>query len=236
MKNFNSVLIAFTALLFLQSAKAQTADEIVAKYIDALGGKEKLASMKSVKMNGSLSVQGFDVGIVVTVVNGVGFRTDITVPGMGDGFQIMNTKKGWNFLPFQGQASPEEVSAEQVAASQGQLDLQGALVDYKEKGSQLELLGKEAVDGAETFKLKMTNKAGKVSTHFIDSKTFYRVKAIAKAQTPQGEMEVTTGYGDFKKTPEGFVFPYSQTTDRGTIVFSTIDVNKPVDEKVFTAE
>jgi len=69
---------------------------------------------------------------------------------------------------------------------------------------------------------------------YIDATTYYRVKNITKMKTANGDADVETGYGDFKKTADGYVFPFSQTVERGTIVFSSIDVNKPFDEKIFT--
>ena len=234
MKKITIGLLALAAIINVQSAKAQSVDEIIGKYETALGGKEKLLAIKSVKMVGNLNVQGMDVGVTTTAINGVGSRNDISVPGMGEGFQVVNATKGWDFMPFMGQANPEEISADQAKASQGLLDLQGVLVNYKEKGSQVELLGKEKVDTAECYKLKVTNKQGVVSTLYIDATTYYRVKNITKMKTANGDADVETGYGDFKKTADGYVFPFSQTMERGTIVFSSIDVNKPVDEKIFT--
>ena len=234
MKTLKLSLLAVTAMLCVQNAGAQTADEIVNKHIEAIGGKEKMLALKSVKMLGNLNVQGMDVGLTITVAQGVGSRTDISVPGMGEGYQIVNTTKGWSFMPFQGQASPEELDAEKVQSSQQQLDIQGGLLDYATKGSKVELLGKETVDGSESYKLALTHKSGKVSTYFIDSKTFYKVKSISKSQTPSGEADVETSYMDFKKTPEGYVFPFSQSNPMGTVIFSSVEINKPVDEKLFT--
>jgi hypothetical protein len=153
MKKLTIGLFAMAAFISTQSMKAQTLDEVVNNYEIANGGKEKLLSLKSVKMVGSLDVQGYEVGVTVTAVNGVGTRNDISVPGMGEGFQIVNTKKGWDFMPFRGQNSPEEISQEQLKYAQASLDLQGLLVNYKEKGNQVELLGKEKLSGAECFKL-----------------------------------------------------------------------------------
>ncbi len=233
MKRVKILCIVIASAISFQSAKAQTVDEIIGKYETAMGGKDKMLSLKTVKMTGNLGVQGIDVGIVVTAAQGIGTRTDISVPGMGEGFQIMSKSKGWNYMPFQGQTAPQEVPADQVKTSQSQLDIQGPLVNYMEKGSQAELLGKEIVDGSETYKIKLTNKEGKVSTYFIDAKSFYRIKSIAKVKAPEGEMDMETSYSDFKKTEDGYIFPFSQTNPRGTIVFSSIEVNKPVDEKIF---
>jgi hypothetical protein len=230
-------LMMFALLVMLlvaaQYSKAQTADEIVDKYMTAMGGKEKMLALTSVKMEGSLNVQGMDIGITNTTKHGVGSRIDISVPGMGEGYRIVNMNKGWSFMPFQGQSAPEEMSAEELKSGQGQLDVQGPLVNYKEKGNKVELLPNEKVDGEDCYKLKVTTPAGKVTTMFLSTKTMYRVKAVTVSQTPDGEKEVETTYSDFKKNADGYVFAYSQTGGNGTMVFTNIETNKPVDDKLF---
>ncbi len=235
MKYFKSVLIAVIAIISMQVAKAQTADEVIDKMITAIGGKEKMLALNSVKLDGSLSVQGFDIGVVITILNGKGSRTDITVPGQSDGFRIMTPTKGWNFLPFQGMSAPEEVTEDVVKAGQAALDLQTPLLNYAAKGHKVELLGKDKVDNADCYKLKITYKNGKSATLYIDAKTYYKVKSVSTMNINGTDTEVETTYADFKKTPEGYVFPYSQTGMSGTITFSSVEVNKPVDENIFKA-
>ena len=234
MKKLQIGLFALAAMMSIQSVKAQTADEVIDKYVTALGGKEKLLSLKSVKKVGSLNVQGMDVGLKITRVQGVGSRNDISVPGMGEGFQVVNPIKGWDFMPFMGQTSPEEVSGDKLKSSLSLLDIQGSLVNYKEKGSQVEMSGKEKVENAECYKLKLTDKQGVISTLFIDSKSNYLVKSIITAKSSNGDINTELSFGDFKKTDEGYIFPFSEVMDRGTIIFTSIETNKPVDEKIFT--
>jgi len=234
MKKLQIGLFAVAAIMSIQSVKAQTADEVIDKYVTALGGKEKILSLKSVKKVGSLNVQGMDVSLTVTRVQGVGSRNDISVPGMGEGFQVVNPIKGWDFMPFMGQASPEEVSVDKLKSSLSLLDIQGSLVNYKEKGSQVEMSGKEKVENAECYKLKLTDKQGVISTLFIDSKSNYLVKSIITAKSSNGDINTELSFGDFKKTDEGYIFPFSEVMDRGTIIFTSIETNKPVDEKIFT--
>jgi hypothetical protein len=236
MKYLKQIIIVLAAVFFTQIVSAQTADEIVNKYIDALGGKEKLAQLKTLKMNGSMNVQGTDVGITFTVVNGVGTRTDIDVPGMAEGYMIVTPTKGWNFLPYQGQTGAEEISDDQLKAGQGQIDLQSPFMNYKEKGHKVELSGKENVNGIECYKLKFTNKNGKVSTIYIDTKNYYRVKSVTTINVNGQDTEEETSYTDFRKTPEGYTLPFSQTIPNGTIVYNSIEINKPVDESIFTVK
>lgn len=234
MKKLQIGLFTVAAMMSIQLVKAQTADEVIDKYVTALGGKEKILSLKSVKKVGSLNVQGMDVSVTVTRVQGVGSRNDISVPGMGEGFQVVNPIKGWDFMPFMGQASPEEVSVDKLKSSFSLLDIQGSLVNYKEKGSQVEMSGKEKVENAECYKLKLTDKQGVISTLFIDSKSNYLIKSIITAKSSNGDINTELSFGDFKKTDEGYIFPFSEVMERGTIIFTSIETNKPVDEKIFT--
>ena len=71
MKKLTIGLLAIAAVISVQSIKAQTVDEVIDKYQIALGGKEKLLTLKSVKMTGSINVQGFDVGLTVTLTDSV---------------------------------------------------------------------------------------------------------------------------------------------------------------------
>ncbi|MEJ7589028.1 MAG: hypothetical protein WKI04_15840 [Ferruginibacter sp.] len=234
MKKLITGLSALLAVVSCQLLHGQTVDEVVEKNITAMGGSEKLLSLKSVKMTGSINTEGMDVGVTVTVVNGVGVRNDISVPNMGEGFQITNAEKGWEYMPFMGQSSPAEDSPDKVKSMQYLLDLPGLLVNYKEKGHQVELLGKEKVDSADCYKLKITTKSGNVSTQFIDVNTGYRVKSITQSVTAEGVEDMETKYGNFRKTSDGYMFPFSQTIARGTIEYSSIETNIPVEEKIFT--
>lgn len=226
----------FTAValsLCMVGTQAQTVDEIVENHLKAMGGKEKMAALQSVIMKGSLNIQGFDIEITQTTVHGVGSRTDINVPTMGEGYVIVTPTKGWNFMPFQGMSEPEEMPEEQLKTRQSQLDLTGSFYNYKDKGTAIELLGKEAVDGKDCFKLKVTTKSGRASTVFLDATTYYRVKVVAKVQTEEGEVESVTTFSNFKATPEGYVFPMSSVNQQGPTEFSSVEVNKKVDEKIF---
>ena len=84
--------------------------------------------------------------------------------------------------------------------------------------------------------MKVTSKIGKVYTLFIDAKTYYRVKMIGKGSAASGEVDIEVSYSDYKKTDDGYVFPYVQTIEAGSIVFKTIEVNEPIDEKIFTVD
>lgn len=233
MKNLRIALFTLVSLTAF-SVKAQTVDEVVDKHIEALGGKAKLAELKSVRMETNLSVQGMDIPVVITRVHNVGQRVDISAMGM-DGYIINTPTAGWSYMPFMGQTAAEAMPEDAVKESVDELDMQGYLLDYKAKGNTVELVGKEDVDGTEAFKLKVTTKSGKVRTLFIDTKNYYIIRTVAKAVVMGQEQEVVSNLGDYKKTAEGFVFAHSigGAFGQGDLTVTKIEVNKPVDEKVF---
>ena len=232
MKKIKNLLVATFALTTLNVA-AQTADEIISKNVEAMGGVSKIVSLKTVKKSGSLSMQGMDIPMVFTVSQMKGFRVDVEVMGTSN-YQIVTPEKAFMFFPVQQMTEPKEMDAETVKGMQSALDIQGALVNYKEKGSSVEFAGNEKVDGADTYKLKVTSKSGKTAFYFIDVKSNRLTKTTAKAAGPDGvEMNVETTYSNYKQNADGYWFAYGTTTPQGPVVFDKIESNVAVDENIF---
>lgn len=211
-------------------------DEVIDKHLEAIGGKAKLAELKSIRMETNLTVQGMEIPVVTTRVNNVGQRVDISAMGM-DGFMIITPTAGWTYMPFLGQAAAEPIPDEQVKESADELDIPGPLFNYKDKGHSVELVGNEKIDSADCYKIKLTTQSGKVRTFYIDQKNYYVVRSVAKAVVMGQAQEITMNYSNYKKTDEGYVFAYSISGafGQGDMTVSKIEVNKPVDEKIFKA-
>ena len=232
MKRIKNLLLATFAITTLNVA-AQTADEIIAKNIDVMGGVAKIASLKTVKKTGNLSMQGMDIPMVFTISQMKGFRLDVEVMGTSN-YQIVTPEKAFMFFPIQQMKEPKEMDAAAVKGMQSALDIQGAFINYKEKGSTVELIGNEKVDGADAYKLKVIGKSGKPAFYFIDVKTNRLVKTSAKVVGPDGaEIDVETTYSDYKQNGDGYWFAYATTTPQGPVVFDKIESNVVVDENIF---
>lgn len=220
------------ALVFAQFTQAQTVDDVVEKYISALGGKEKLLALNSVKMDGNVNVQGYDVNIITTKLHMKGVRNDIVVAGV-ENYQIITPEKGIMFMPVQGMSSPTDMPEDQLKASQLQLDVQSSLLNYKEKGTTVELLGSEMLSGVDNYKLKLTFKNGIVSTYFI-GKNDYRLNKTASIRNINGtETDLETTYTNYKQNAGGYWFAYNSTNVQGEMVYDKIETNVPVDDNIF---
>jgi hypothetical protein len=232
MKKMKLALVAMSMFASV-STFAQTADEIINNHFNAIGGKDKIAALKSVRMECNLSMMGQELPMVITRAQGVGQRVDLSIMGT-ENYIIATPTAGWMFMPIQGQTEAQPMPEEMLKATKEQLDLQGPLFNYKEKGNTVELAGKEAVDGSEAYKLKVTDKGGKVAYWYIDAKTFYHVKSVMSTNVNGEDMEVSVTQSNFKKTADGYVFPWTiGNSAQGDMNVTKLDVNVPVDEKLF---
>lgn len=219
------------------SSFAQTADELLDKYIVAIGGKEAWKNVNSLITTGSMQVQGTDVTVVTSVLQGKGARQDIMVMGM-NGYNIITPAGGWAFMPWTGQTEPMAASEVEVKQGADQYDMQSNLVNYKSLGSTLEYLGKEDLDGKPTHKLKMTQQSGKQETFYLDAGTYYVVRSVTRRSVNGQEDVRTTSFSNYQKQEGGIVMPLSIGLELGQgmtadLFISKVEVNKPVDESIF---
>ncbi|MEO6584410.1 MAG: hypothetical protein ABIO05_08800 [Ferruginibacter sp.] len=223
MKIFTSL---FVGLLLVGSytASAQTADEIMAKHIEAMGGKEKMDALKSVRMTGNMTAQGTDIALVLSKQHEVGMRMDLDIMGSAN-YQVVNNKTGWGFFPVMGMTEAKEMEADQYKGAVSQLDVQGALYNAEAKGNKVDYEGIVKVDGADAYKLDVKYKNGNKATYFIDVKTNRHVKTIIKAKMNGTDSEMETTFSDFKQNANGYWFPYTITNSQGTISFDNIETN-----------
>ncbi len=231
-ENQSTMKIFISFFLFLSisinSTAQENADDVVNKITDAMGGKEKLLTVNSIKKTGNIEFAGQKIPFNYYAVHKTAQRTEFTLSGM-TGYFIVARDSGFNFNPFNGQTSPENMTAEDVKLAQDELDLQGVLVDYKSKGYAVELLESEDVDGVDALQLKIIISPNKTLFYFIDPSNYYviRIKTVSISNGQQSNNNVD--YYNFKKTKEGVLYPF--TFDN--ITFETIELNIPIDEKLF---
>jgi hypothetical protein len=226
------IFLSLTCLFISTLVFSQTADEIVNKYIDALGGKSKIAQIKNIYMEGTVDAQGQQIVIKNWQIVNTCKRDEFTVMGM-TGYSIVTKDSGWTFSPFQGQKTAEPMTAEQVKKEKVDLDEVFPLTTYKEKGYKLEYKGKDDVDGTDAYKLELTINDSNVETYFIDPNTYYIMRVKEKATINGKTEEGTTDFTNYQKTADGFMFPMSVGSDMGAVKFTSIKINTDMDPSLF---
>jgi outer membrane lipoprotein-sorting protein len=224
------------SVLSVVSLRAQTADEIINKYIDALGGKEKLASIKTVYTEYDMEVMGQTASGSTWVVNGKGYKNVVDFAGQKI-IQCFTDKGGWGVNPMMGQTTPEAMPAEQAQIGQSQMFVGGPLFNYAAKGSTVELIGKDTLNGKDAFKLKLKGQVGE-SLFWIDPTTYYVLKTTVKSNVGGTEMETNVAFSNYKKNDFGYVMPANTEINMAqgftlNITTKKTEINKEIDMKLF---
>lgn len=234
MKLIKHLSFVLTCLLMSAMSFAQTADEVIAKHIEAIGGKENWKKVNSMRQEATLSVQGMDIPVVISAVHNKATKQEYTVMGM-TGYSIITSEGGWNFNPMQGQTKPEPITQDELKYGKDNLDLQGDFVDYNTKGHSIQLMDKEDIEGVECFKVKLTRKSGNESIFFFDPKTYYVVRTSSKMSANGQEVESVVNMSNYQKLPEGIVIAHTieSTAIPAPITVTKVIINGNIDEAVF---
>jgi outer membrane lipoprotein-sorting protein len=237
---FRKSLFAVTLLaLAAVSASAQTADEIIAKHVTAMGGMEKLRAVKSMRLTGKMTLgPGLEAPAVMEFKRPTNVRLEITLQGM-TAVQAFDGANAWQIMPFQGNKNPEPMGVDERKDIEEESDfVEGPLVNYKEKGHKVELIGKDKVEGSDAYKLKVTLKNGDVQTIYLDADTFLDVKTEGKRMVRGSEVETESFSGDYKEV-EGLMIAHSLeagqkgSPQRQRITIEKVEINPPVEDARF---
>jgi hypothetical protein len=236
-----SIIVAAlgTPAVFAQGTNQPTVDELVAKNIEAKGGATALKGLQTLRSTGKMLVQRgqIEVGYLQTKKRPDEVRTEASLQGMTQ-IEAYDGKEGWKVSPFFGRKDPERMSADDVKALVEDTEIGGPLADWKAKGSTVEYVGTEDVDGTAAHKLKVVRKNGDVSFVYLDPDHFLEIRIVTQRMRHGAHEEVETDLGDYEKAGGVFV-PTSievgrkGAPDKQMVVIDKVEANVPVDDTIF---
>ena len=237
MKTLKFITLSIITLFALQMVSAQTADEIVGKYIDAIGGKDQISKVTSMFIEGSLDVMGGTGTIKHTILIGKGAKDEIDVQGTSVTMCVTDSA-GWSINPMTGNYNAEYMPPEQYKASKDGIYLGGPFVDFANRGYKLELAGQQTIGTMNANKIIVTSPDSVSTQYFFDPETGYLVQVVQTSNMGGQAMDITVGFSDYKKTDAGIAVPYKIETNYGGQFFLTetvtkVDINQPVDPAIF---
>lgn len=219
-------------------SSAQTAEELVAKNIQAKGGLEKIKAVNTVAMNGKIYVQGITAEISQEQKRPNMLRQNFTVQGMTQ-VQAYDGTTAWQIQPFNGRKDPELMGEDDARDLIEQADIDGPLVDSAAKGNKVEYLGHDTVDGDDAYKLKVTLKNGDIIYYYLDPDTYLEIKTEKQEFIRGNVRETEQELGSYKQVA-GVYYPYSleggtkgNPSDHVRITMDKIEVNVPIDDSLF---
>lgn len=235
----NAIRFLVTCIFcFSALASAQTAEELVAKNIQAKGGMDKIKAISSLHTSSDLDAGGFKAALGQESKRPNLLRTTFTIQGMTQ-IQAYDGSNAWQISPFGGKKDPQLLGEDDSRGLVETADFDGQLVDYQAKGNKVEYLGHDQVDGDDALKLKVTLKNGDVFYYLLDPDTFLEIE-VEKQQFIRGSVrESVTMLGSYKPV-NGVMYPFSiesgsknDADNRAKITVKKIEANVPVNDSDF---
>lgn len=236
-------LLLFLFILFTGvSMYAQTADEILAKYLETTGGVQNWKALKTMKATGKMSMQGMDLDFNMT--SKVPNKMHMVIKFQGQEIiQAYDGVDAWMLNPLAGGKEPVKIPEEQ-AKEMTEQEVEDEFIDYTKKGHEVKLLGKEEVDGASCYKIELiknknNDKEDVTEIHYFDAENFVPImtKSYVRSGPSKGQ-EAQTYLSDYQEV-NGLMIPFSiETKSNGQTVqkmtFQKITINESVEDTLFT--
>ncbi|WP_321347588.1 outer membrane lipoprotein-sorting protein [uncultured Draconibacterium sp.] len=225
--------LAALMLFALVSTQAQSLDKVLDNYYKA-NGLDKIEDVKTFDVKANVSVMGMEMPMEIKVKKPNKFRVDMEMMGQKT-TSAFNGENGWMINPMMG-AGVQDLEGDQLKQAMGQADMEGALYNYKAKGSNLELLGKVDADGAEAYKLKLTDKDGVVQTFYINADDYMISKVESRVEAMGQTMDVVTKmleYKEVKGIKMASKIEMEMPMGKQSVIMEEIKIDEPLDDSIF---
>jgi hypothetical protein len=226
------------AVLAVPAASAQSLDQVVTRYLEARGGLGRLRTVQTLRMTGRLALPGVVAPFSLELKRPDRMRSEFAYQGLR-GVRAYDGRQGWVIPPIPGRERPEPLPPDELKEAREQADIDlSPLVDYQAKGHQVELVGRERVEGKEAFRLKVVLRDGTVRTLYLEAKSCLPIRAEETRPVDGTPLEFVTETGNYRLV-DGIQFAHTVeigpkgSPERQRITFDRIEVNIPLDDARF---
>ncbi|MDP5060647.1 MAG: insulinase family protein, partial [Maribacter sp.] len=198
-----------------------SAQSILEKYIEAIGGKSKLEGVNTLAMMASAEMQGMKLDLNIKKTSSDQLMQDVQMMGNSVSKQVLNGDSG--YMVMQGQRKDlEEKEFEAIKKESAPFSELQLLTD-----DTISLEGMEMVGDKNTYKLKV----GENKSAFYDVETGLKLQEVTVTEMQGQQIASTSNFEDYKEVA-GILFPYKimQTVGPQSFEFivSEIKVNDGV--------
>ena len=240
-----NLLVLLFCFISVTASQAQTAEEIIAKYFENTGGVEKWKALQGIKISAKVNQGGMEIPLEIVQLKDGRQMTTITFQGkeIKQGVYDGSTLWSTNFMTMKAEKSDAEAT-ENFKVDLGEFP--DPFLTYKERGLKVELLGKENVEGSETFKIKLTKKPIKVDGKVTDNVAFYYfdsesfVPLMMESEVNSGQAKGMISQNKMSDYQEvgGIMMPFSMAQGikgQGSqaLTITNIELNPKVDAAAF---
>jgi len=234
----SKMIIALAAAAVTTPLAAQSADSLIAKYLESTGGSARIAAVTTLRRSGKFTGGGgFEATVVQENKRPNAVREEFGIQGM-TAINAYDGKSGWKISPFGGKKDPEALGEEELHSILEDADFDGDLVNYQQKGNKVAYLGMDQVDGTDVYKLQVTVANGDRHIYYLDTDYCVPIQIDITRLIRGAEVNYTVILGDYKQV-NGWFLPFSIETrnqgasEGGKITFDKIEANVTIDNARF---
>ncbi|MBD0851475.1 M16 family metallopeptidase [Maribacter arenosus] len=205
--------------------EGMTAHDVLEKYIEAIGGKEKLSEVTSYAIKAEADMQGTKLNLEIMKTSKNQFMKEIKYMGNSISKEVVDGDKGYTIQQNRHKDMGEELlkDLKEESAPFAELNL---------LKTSMEVEGIEVINGKKAYKLKLSD----VKSTFYDIETALKVRDVMSVNVDGKIMVMTMDYDDYKEVA-GIKFPFSITESMGpqkwNFIIQEIKVNEGVSDVDF---
>jgi photosynthetic reaction center cytochrome c subunit len=211
---------------------APSAEQIIAKYIDTIGGATALSKIITREEKGTINISGRTLPIEILTEVGNKRLTVIHLPN-GNSITAYDGASGWTAAPNR---PVFEIPSVEVMSSQAELDLQLPL-HMKQLFEEIKNVAPEKVGDRETYVIAGFNSGEIAAKFYFDKDAGYLLRLLRYTKSPLGRNPTQIDYTDYR-TEGALNIPFQLTiarpNSRLTVKIEEAKFNVPVDDKKFT--
>ena len=237
-----STLIALAITASPLVAQDPSADDIVARHVQARGGLERLRALRTVVYRSGTYREGtFTSSGRAFMAMARPYYKVVGDPDDAEG----SFREGYDGSAWEWYRSPGFVVRTVGAANAAirhNLDPEGPLVNYRAKGSTVERLADDSVDGRRAYALRLTLRDGTRDVVLIDAATFLISASRKSAPVHAFGAPVSSEerYGDYRAV-DGILFAFRATEteiatgrEMNSMQWGAIEVNRELPPEWFS--
>jgi hypothetical protein len=225
------------------SEKPLTLEDVIERNTKAMGGRAALEAVNSIEVDLHIVDPGFEVDGIYRAARPGRMRIDVHAGGKHVFTEAFDGQNGWQ---WSGKGNQEAASPKAAAALHHGVEFPGKLFglhELKQRGHQVELVGREEVDGIDYYVLRLTLKDGYTTTLYVDPQSWLitrrrdvRPLHVDVDPTPTTIEQRSSDFRDVA----GVTFAFATTEidlktgkelERAKI--NSVKVNPPIDQSVF---
>jgi hypothetical protein len=197
-----AVLALFTVpsvegTLLAQAAPLPDAKQIIAKFVDAIGGEKALTGIKSIRATGTFEIAGAGISGNVEILSARPNkqRQHAEVPGLGSIDEGFDGTVGWSIDPMSGPSLAKDRLLQQM---KDDAEFDSAL-HKPEFVKSMTTMEKTEFDGHPAYKVKMVLVSGLERVEYFDVQSGFQIGSEEDRESQMGTTHAVTTIRDYKK-------------------------------------